>query len=113
MPSFKLSPAKEFPSFKNAASSKGRIAVLCTIVNLNPEELAAIASDASGEAKLLFESAQAFKKAKIGELVRVLGTAFLENNNVLINVESLQLMTDIDLNFYNKLKDLEANLKVV
>jgi len=113
MPGFRIAPAKEFSSIKEALGLKGRTAVLCTIINLNPEELSAIASDSFGEAKLLFETKESFKKARVGELARVFGNAFQENNNVLINVESIQSFDNIDLKLYTQVKGLEARFKVV
>ena len=92
MPFEKPLPAFPASSFKEACLKDGAIAVNCTILKQQLEEQNAIASDGFQEAMLNFENAEDLKKAKPGESVRVFGKAFFKDSQVLINVESLQLV---------------------
>lgn len=110
---FKIPTAREFSSLKAVEGFNGRIAVFCTVLSIDNNELSAIISDATAEAKLVFESQEQFKKARIGEFLRVFGTAEKQGSNVLINVESLQSFDSKALEACSKVRELEARFGVV
>jgi len=87
-------PLPAFPAsgFNEAALKDGTVAVNCKILKQDLEAQSALASDGFQEAILNFERPEDLKKARAGEFARIFGKAFFKDSQVLINVESLQLV---------------------
>ncbi len=105
---FKRIPAEE-KSLSELGGREKRVAVIGTIVSLQPAELKGVLSDGSGEAFLEFPGKEKFSQAKEGSTVRVIGKPRLEEKPVL-QVETVHLLQNFDKALFERVKALEKKV---
>ncbi len=87
-----------------------RVAVLCTVVEFEPNRMEGKIDDGTGMATFILEDSLFAEKIREGGLVRVVGRAYKSEDGLLIRAEVIQDMSEVDPALYAQIRELERRV---